>query len=88
MDYERAPENMKQTLTNMLESDQSLVLAKITTPTAILWGEADTITPPRQAHIVKRKLADSTLDLHEDWTHAPYICDPSGLAKAILKELK
>lgn len=88
MDYERAPANMKQTLTNMLESDKSLVLASITTPTAILWGEADTITPPRQAHILKRKLADSTLSLHAGWTHAPYISDPSGLARAILKELK
>lgn len=88
MDYERAPENMKQTLANMLESDKNLRLASITTPTAILWGEEDTITPPRQAHILKRKLADSTLSLHEDWTHAPYICDPQGLARAILKELK
>lgn len=88
MDYERAPENMKQTLANMLESDKNLVLATVTTPTAILWGEADTVTPPRQAHVLKRKLADSTLSLHENWTHAPYICDPAGLAKAIAKEVK
>lgn len=88
MDYERAPENMKKTLANMLESDKKLVLASVTTPTAILWGEADTVTPPRQAHILKRKLTDSTLSLHEKWTHAPYISDPSGLAKAILQELK
>ncbi|MBR3319070.1 alpha/beta hydrolase [Candidatus Saccharibacteria bacterium] len=88
MDYHRAPENMKKTLANMLESDKSLVLAKVTTPTAILWGENDTVTPPRQAHILKRKLVDSTLSMHEGWTHAPYISDPSGLAKAIMKELK
>lgn len=88
MDYHRAPENMKKTLTNMLESDKSLVLAKVTTPTAILWGEDDTVTPPRQAHILKRKLVDSTLSMHAGWTHAPYISDPSGLAKAIAKELK
>lgn len=87
-DYQKAPENMKQTLTNMLDSDKELVLAKVTTPTAILWGEDDTITPPRQAHVLKRKLADSTLNIHEGWTHAPYISDPAGLAKAILKELK
>lgn len=87
-DYHRAPENMKQTLTNMLESDKELVLATVTTPTAIIWGEDDNVTPPRHAHILKRKLADSTLRIHKDWTHAPYICDPTGLAKAILKELK
>ena len=88
MDYHRAPENMKQTLTNMLDSDKNLVLSKVTTPTAIIWGEDDNITPPRHAHILKRKLVDSTLAIHEDWTHAPYICDPAGLAKAIIKELK
>lgn len=87
-DYYRAPENMKQTLTNMLESDKELVLATVTTPTAIIWGEDDNITPPRHAHILKRKLADSTLSIHKNWNHAPYISDPSGLAKAIIKELK
>ncbi len=88
MDYYRAPENMKQTLTNMLESDKDLVLAKVTTPTAILWGEEDNVTPPRHAHILKRKLVDSTLNIHSGWTHAPYISDPTGLAKAIMKEIK
>lgn len=87
-DYYRAPENMKQTLTNMLESDKELVLATVTTPTAIIWGEDDNITPPRHAHILKRKLADSTLNIHEGWNHAPYISDPQGLARTILKELK
>lgn len=87
-DYHRAPENMKQTLTNMLDSDKELTLAAVTTPTAILWGEDDDVTPPRHAHVLKRKLADSTLSIHEGWTHAPYISDPVGLAKAILKELK
>ena len=87
-DYGKAPENMKKTLSNMLESDKNLVLAKVTTPTSILWGEDDNVTPPRHAHILKRKLVDSTLSIHSGWNHAPYISDPSGLAKAILKELK
>ncbi len=88
MDYERAPENMKKTLSNMLESDKKLVLTKVTTPTAIIWGEEDNITPPRQAHILKRKLVDSTISIYPNWNHAPYISDPDGLAKAIMKELK
>ena len=87
MDYERAPENMKKTLTNMLESDKNLDLTKVTTKTAILWGEADTITPPRHARTLNQKLPNSTLRLHSGWTHAPYISNPDGLANAILKEL-
>ena len=82
-DYDRAPENMKRTLANMLDSDKKLDLDKVTTPATILWGKMDNITPPRQAAIMHRHLKNSNIKYYEDWTHAPYICDPSGLAKAI-----
>ena len=87
-DYDHAPENMKETLSNMLESDKSLNLSHVTTPTKILWGENDTVTPPRQARVLLSKLKNSTLEIYPDWTHAPYISDPEGLAKAILEALK
>lgn len=84
-DYARAPENMKQTLSNMLDSDMKLDLAKVTTPTTILWGAADTVTPPRQAEIMHDKLPNSTLEIFPEWTHAPYISHPGELARAIYK---
>lgn len=87
-DYAKAPQNMKETLSNMLESDKKLDLAKVTTPTSILWGEADTVTPPRQAEVMHEKIPNNTLELYPDWTHAPYISHPAELAKAILKVLK
>lgn len=87
-DYSRAPENMKRTLANMLDSDKSLDLSKITTQTAILWGKQDTVTPPRQAETLHAKLKNSTLEFHQNWPHAPYITDPEGLAKAILATLE
>lgn len=82
-DYDRAPENMKKTLANMLDSDKKLNMEKVTTPATILWGKMDTVTPPRQAATMHRRLKNSEIKYFEDWTHAPYICDPSGLAKAI-----
>lgn len=87
-DYARAPQNMKETLSNMLESDKKLDLTKVTTPTSILWGEADAVTPPRQAEVMHEKIPNNTLELYPDWTHAPYISHPAELAKAILKVLK
>lgn len=83
-DYEKAPENMKKTLTNMLESDKNLALEKVTTPTSILWGEKDNITPLRQAEIMHDKLKNSTLKTFETWNHAPYISNPTELANAII----
>ena len=82
-DYDRAPENMKRTLANMLDSDKKLDLDKVTTPASILWGKMDNVTPPRQAAVMHRRLKNSDIKYFEDWTHAPYICDPTGLAKAI-----
>lgn len=87
-DYDHAPENMKKTLANMLDSDKKLNLAKVTTPTTILWGEADTVTPIRQAKIIAERLQNSRLITRKNWTHAPYIVDPTGLANVIKSTLK
>ena len=83
-DYSRAPENMKVTLTNMLNSDKDLDFSRVTTKTFILWGKKDTITPPRQATAMYEKLPNAELKFYAKWTHAPYISDPEGLAKALI----
>lgn len=90
-DYSKAPENMKQTLVNMLDSDKKLKLENVSTRTFILWGKKDTTTPPRQATAIYEKLPNAELKFYANWTHAPYISDPDGLARAIgalVKKLK
>ena len=82
-DYARAPENMKATLSNMLESDRNLDLSKVLVPTSILWGAADTVTPPRHAEIMHERIVNSSLEIFPEWTHAPYLSHPMELAKAI-----
>ena len=86
-DYDHAPENMKQTLANMLDSDKKLNLNLVSTPATILWGKMDNVTPPRQALKMHRALKNSTLKFYDNWTHAPYICDPEGLARTLYKVL-
>ena len=83
-DYSRAPENMKVTLANMLASDKDLDFSKVETKTFILWGKKDTITPPRQATAMYEKLPNAELKFYAKWTHAPYISDPEGLARALI----
>ena len=87
-DYERAPENMKKTLANMLDSDKKLDIKKVKTPTTILWGEKDTITPLRQGEKMHELIEGSDFQSYKNWTHAPYIVDPSGLARAINKVME
>ena len=87
-DYSHAPENMKKTLVNMLESDKDLDFSKVTTPTYILWGKKDTTTPPRQATAMYEKLPNAELKFYANWTHAPYIADPDGLARALATTIR
>ena len=87
-DYSKAPENMKQTLVNMLESDKNLKIENVSTPTFILWGKKDTTTPPRQATAIYEKLPHAELKFYANWTHAPYISDPEGLARALERLIK
>lgn len=82
-DYARAPENMKQTLANMLDSDKNLDISKVTVPTSILWGAEDNVTPPAQAEVMHQAIRGSTLEISPGWTHAPYLSHPDELAKAI-----
>lgn len=84
-DYDRAPENMKKTLANMLNSDKSLNISKVKTKTTILWGEKDNTTPLRQGQKMHELIEGSDFYSYKNWTHAPYIVDPSGLARAIKK---
>ena len=83
-DYSKAPENMKKTLTNMLESDKNLSLKNVTTRTYILWGKNDKITPPRQATKMYEELPNAELKFYANWNHAPYISNPNELARAII----
>ena len=74
---------MKKTLVNMLESDKNLDFSKVTTRAYLLWGKKDTTTPPRQATLMYEKLPNAELKFYANWTHAPYISDPEGLARTL-----
>lgn len=87
-DYGHAPENMQKTLSNMLDSDKDLNIEEVKTPTTIIWGENDNVTPLRQGKIMHEKIAGSRFYSHKGWTHAPYISDPKGLAKVIYTIMK
>ena len=87
-DYDAAPENMKVTLDNMLNSDKTLKLEGITTPTQIVWGTDDNITPPRQGKKMHELLQNSELDMKEGWRHSRYLVDTQELADVIAEKVK
>lgn len=84
-DYGRAPRNMQITLQNMLASDRDFDPSSIATPTSILWGEADRVTPPSMGEKLHSLIKQSTLKIMPGWAHAPYITHATQLADEIIE---
>ena len=82
-DYENAPENMKKTLDNMINSDKALDITKVMTRAEIIWGEDDPITPLRQGKKMHGLLPNSNLTTKPGWRHSHYLVSTSELAAEI-----
>ena len=87
-DYNDAPENMKKTMTNMLDSDKVLDISQITTKTQMIWGTDDQMTPLRQGEKMHKLLKNSKLTIKEGWRHSHYLRDIKATAAEIAKQYK
>lgn len=90
-DYYKAQPNMQLTLKNMLRSDHALQqhLGDIKTPTSMIWGENDTLTPLWQGQRLAKKLGNvHSFEVLAEARHAPYATHPEALVKQINKILK
>ncbi len=85
-DYNDAPENMKKTMTNMLDSDKVLDISKVTTKTMLVWGTDDQMTPLRQGEKMHELLKNSKLTIKEGWRHSHYLKSIEETAAEIAKQ--
>lgn len=85
-DYNDASENMKKTLTNMLDSDKNLDISGITTKTMLVWGSDDRMTPLRQGKKMHELLKNSKLTVKEGWRHSHYLKSTKETADEIAKQ--
>ena len=56
-------------------------------PTAILWGNRDTVTPLAQGERLQTLIEGSTLTIIDEVGHIPHIEDPKGFLEALRKAL-
>jgi 3-oxoadipate enol-lactonase len=82
-DYEEAPPHMRQTMINLQDSDQRLDVSRVSTPTTIIWGSADTLTPISDARALRAQLPQSTLHVIEGARHAPFFTHPEDVGKIV-----
>ncbi|MFQ6015879.1 MAG: alpha/beta fold hydrolase [Anaerolineae bacterium] len=72
-DYYRSQGVMRDTIKRVLEEDLKPDLGKIVTPTLILWGREDQITPLSDAYTMKDEIPNAALEIVEGAGHRlPY----------------
>lgn len=82
-DYYRASKLMRQTMQMILGAEMRGELAKIQTPTLILWGQKDPVTPLADAKILHDEIKDSKLCVFAGENHDLNIKIPEKLAHQI-----
>lgn len=82
-DYARAPENMRETMKNLISIDLTDRLSKITAKTLILWGNHDKATPVMDAHLMHKRILGSKLVVFEGVGHSPHKDVPERVVEEI-----
>lgn len=60
-DYRAASEVMRRTMSLCINEDLTPLLGGVDVPTLLIWGENDTATPMRDAHIMEKGIPDAGL---------------------------
>jgi len=87
-DYNKAAPNMKKTMQNLIESDLSLKLKEINTPTLIVWGEHDTTTPLSDGKFMRKEIKNSDFKIIKGARHSPQFSNTKEVFDFVAKFLK
>ncbi|MBI2449991.1 MAG: alpha/beta hydrolase [Candidatus Nealsonbacteria bacterium] len=76
---------MKETFKKITKEDLTHCLSKIKSPTLIVWGAQDVMTPIREAYIAKKEINNARLEIIEDGEHGLNLQKPEILAEKIIR---
>lgn len=82
-DYYEASETVKKTMVNLITSDISHILPEIKTPTLIVWGREDSVTPLSDGVIMHKLIKNSKLEIINEGRHSPQFTHPKEVAEKI-----
>ncbi|MBA4366641.1 MAG: hypothetical protein C0403_03265 [Desulfobacterium sp.] len=69
---------------SLLDTDYSEIIANISTPTNIIWGENDSIAPIRTGRLLSGSIPISTLSIIPNGSHSPMFTEPAEFNKILL----
>ena len=84
-DYNTATPHAKKTMTSLIKSDLSFVLDRIKTPTLIIWGNLDKVTPLNDGKIFHKLIKNSKLYIVKGARHSPHFTHAEEVADVIFK---
>ncbi len=87
-DYNNSSETMRQVLVKAVNTDLRSVMPRISAPTLLLWGENDTATPMRDAHIMRKLIPGSGLVSFAGAGHFCFIDNPYQSAATVRRFLQ
>jgi pimeloyl-ACP methyl ester carboxylesterase len=79
-DYAKADGIMKDTVKKVLYEDLLPELPHLEQETLIIWGDKDKMVPLKYAHIFKKNINNSRLEILKDAGHSPHLECPETLA--------
>ncbi len=82
-DYNNASPIMRQVLVKAVNTDLCSIMPKIKAPTILIWGEKDTATPIRDAHIMERLIPNAGLISFPGAGHFSFIDNPFQSAAVV-----
>lgn len=82
-DYKVLSDNMRATMSRVVNEDLRGYLPKINVPTLLIWGDKDTATPIADAHIMDSLLPDSGIVVLEGAGHFSYLDRPGKFFAAL-----
>jgi len=77
------PPALKEALNAIEKADARPLLKRISTPTLLLFGQKDAITPPAMGQYLHQHIAGSQLHLFERASHAPFLSHADEFAQVL-----
>lgn len=82
-DYKNASTQMGKVMNNLIKSDASLNLSKITIPTLIIWGDEDKVLSLQDGEKMQKQIKNSKLKIVQGARHSPQFTNPEEVAEII-----
>ncbi len=86
-DYQNATPNMKKSMLNLINFDLTPTFKEISTPTLVIWGRDDKMTPLSDGKLINKLIANSKLKIISGAKHSPFYTHPEEVVNILKNDL-